>query len=172
MPDLFEAIVSTPRIVIPAFARAVGLVSRRVSARSSSPEPDMVVEALDFEAASLRVEFETAWPARLAARPDPRRMQYGARVWLSAALVLTMHGAQGLPPDSKDVQHAVSAFLDLVSDAVADLGDLKGWIWPLLIVGCVADEHLRESFKRMIPLAKSTLVERDNAAVALKVSYP
>jgi hypothetical protein len=162
LPDLFEAVISAPRIVIPTFARAVALLSRK-------PEGDIMCEAAEFDAAALRAELEHAWPARLAARPDGRRMQYGARIWTAASLLLAMH-AQGLRAGHPEVSARVVAFRALCLDALADLGELRGWLWPTLVAACAAQRDEREVFAELLAVAGG-VVQRDNALVAVNVSF-
>lgn len=75
LPDFFETMVGMPRIMLMPLARVVGLVSR---SRAVSGQSLSVREQLEHDVASLRLELEAIWPARLAARQDERRIQYGA----------------------------------------------------------------------------------------------
>lgn len=119
LPDLFEAVLFAPRILIPTLGRAVGLAARCAHIAGQS---DLLAEQLEHDAAALRVELEYVWPARLAARPDARSVQYGARAWRLAILILVMHQAQRFVPSDTDVVARVGEFVDLSCDAFADLG--------------------------------------------------
>lgn len=76
IPDPIEVMFGVPRCIVPAFARVVALVSRR--SQSAVDGAGLQEEELDFEASVLRLELESAWPARLQGRRDSRRVQYGA----------------------------------------------------------------------------------------------
>jgi hypothetical protein len=119
MPDLFEALLAAPRIIVPTFATAVGLVSRRLAV---DPQAEMVKEQLDHEVSSLRTELEVVWPPRLAGRQDSRRLQYGGRLWRLAVLILVIHKAQEFPPTSPELIMHVAQFIELCSEAASDIG--------------------------------------------------
>lgn len=97
----------------------MGLAARRTHIADQS---DLLAEQLEHDAAALRAELEYVWPARLAARPDARSVQYGARAWRLAVLVLLMHQARRFAPRDAEVVARVSEFVDLSCDAIADLG--------------------------------------------------
>lgn len=158
LPDLFEAVLFTPRILIPTFARAVAISSRRVHITGQS---HLLVEQLEHDAAALRTELEYVWPARLAARPDPRNVAYGARAWRLATLILVMHQAQRFVPTDGDVIARVAEFVDLSCDAFADLGGLDGWLWPILITACAATGTARATVTTLLGHARTPIGERD-----------
>jgi hypothetical protein len=161
LPDLFEAVLFTPRILIPTFGRAVGLAARRSHIAGQS---DMLAEQLEHDAAALRAELEYVWPARLAARPDARSVQYGARAWRLATLVLLMHQAQRFTPTDADVIARVREFVDLSCDAFADLGALDGWLWPIMITACAATGAARATVAALLGHARTPVGERDLGA--------
>lgn len=160
-PDLFEAVLFAPRILIPTFGRAVGLAARRSHIAGQS---DLLAEQLEHDAAALRAELEYVWPARLAARPDARSVQYGARAWRLATLVLLMHQAQRFAPTDVDVVARVREFVDLSCDAFADLGALDGWLWPILIAACAATGAARATVVALLGHARTPIGERDLSA--------
>ncbi|KAL1413199.1 hypothetical protein Q8F55_000950 [Vanrija albida] len=167
MPDLFETLLGTPRIMLPTFATAVSLVARRIGLDG---QPDMVKEELEFEVASLRAELEHVWPARLAARQDTRKLQYGGRLWRLGVLIFVMHKAQLFAPASPELRATVGQFIELATEAAADVGDLSGWIWPVLLVACAAHTpaHRRE-LVAFLPLLKSAINDRVNTAICERI---
>lgn len=158
-PDLFEALLSAPRILMPTLARAVALSSRRAALAG---QPDLLAEEVEHDATSLRTELELVWPARLATRSDPRVVQYGGRAWRIAILVLVMHQGQGFSPRSPEVIARVAEFVELASEAVADLSTVDGWLWAILIVACAASVEHREVLRYLASLSRSPVGERDN----------
>ncbi|WOO81942.1 Transcriptional regulatory protein moc3 [Vanrija pseudolonga] len=166
LPDFFETMVGMPRILLMPLARAVGLVSR---SRAVNGQALSVREQLEHDVASLRLELEAIWPARLAARQDERRIQYGARIWRLAILVLLAHQAQGFATTSADVRDNVGAFIELCTEAVADLGHLSGWLWPLMITACAAEDAHRAALRALLPLARSPIGDRDNSDIAMRI---
>ncbi|KAL1412413.1 hypothetical protein Q8F55_000158 [Vanrija albida] len=166
LPDFFETMLGMPRILLLPLARAVALVSRSSAVEG---QPLSVREQLEHDVAALRLELEAIWPARLASRPDVRRVQYGARIWRLAILILLAQQAQGFATTSTDLGDNVARFVELCTEAAADLGHLTGWLWPLVITGCAAEGAHRASLRALLPLARSPIGDRDNSDIAMRI---
>ncbi|WOO81846.1 uncharacterized protein LOC62_04G005363 [Vanrija pseudolonga] len=166
MPDFFESMLGMPRVLVLCLANAVSLVSQRQAA-SEQQQSDVVKDQLEHEAATLRMELEHIWPVRLAARQDPRRIQYGGQIWRLAILILVIHKAQGFSTASADLSGAVTAILELLSEAAVDGTGLSGWLWPVLLAACATrDAKQRAALRDLLPLCTSSVGQLDHSDVA------
>ncbi|GFZ51536.1 hypothetical protein JCM24511_09303 [Saitozyma sp. JCM 24511] len=145
IPDPIEVMFGVPRCIVPAFARVVALVSRR--SQSAVDGAGLQEEELDFEASVLRLELESAWPARLQGRRDSRRVQYGAQLLRLSLLTLLLQKVQLYPASSPDVVKAVDGFYELCQEAK------------------------RQDFEKLLPLAKNPVGGRDMSEVAQEVCH-
>ncbi|ODN79329.1 hypothetical protein, variant [Cryptococcus amylolentus CBS 6039] len=177
IPDTIETMFGTPRILMLAFARAIGLVAK-VGAAAGGAEGvegegemgEMEREQLDFEVLAFRSELEHVWPGRLEGRRDTRRVYYGGRIWRLAILILVMSKTQHVPLFSPDLIAQVSTVYELLSEAVTEIGHLTGWLWPLLITACACTDPVqRQGFVGFLRHAKGPIGDRDNLEVAHRV---
>lgn len=46
---------------------------------------------------------------------------------------------------------------------------LSGWLWPLMITACAAEDPHRAALRALLPLARSPIGDRDNSDIAMRV---
>ncbi|WRT69897.1 uncharacterized protein IL334_006888 [Kwoniella shivajii] len=167
IPDIIEVIFGFPRVLAPTFAHVTALIAKRSMMDS---QDSTLKENLEFECTSAMMELEHVWPARLEARRDDRRLQFGGRIWRLGLMILLQHKVSMFSTTSPELGSLVIAFSQLCNEAIGEIGHLAGWIWPILFAACACrDHHQREIFIRLLPFAKGPVESGDNSQHAQRI---